>query len=195
MARSSTTFGPGNSAAKTRGQRAKKTGSSLSELDGIRARALEEYPHLANRPELRERYVHTKFHIEELRARVERLGPYDARGRVRRDLDYLHSREKDLAQVEGLIEAARATTLPAGIERWQLGRFRMGMEMATDPADLARLAKQRRELIGQGVPAELLPETQEEAARIGDARRATYAALKESVGHARALEMAKRGEV
>jgi hypothetical protein len=187
-------FLPGNQAARTHGDRSRKTVTETV-LKRLATEALAEYPALEYQPRLLERLITARRHIEELRAYLDKHGTLDERGHPRLALDKLHQRERAEADCIKLMQSqTRSAALPHGIAPWVLGQYRIRMELAEDSADLERLAKRRLGLISQGVPPALLPETPEDAHRVGVAQRAAYAALKEEVGHARALELAKKGE-
>jgi hypothetical protein len=121
MARSSTSFQPGNTAAKTHGARSQKTGTDTG---SIRAQTLEEYPQLASQPELLERLVNARGHVQELRCYLERVGLLDGRGRPRKALELLRAREKDVKDCVKLIEAGIPVALD-GIAQWQIAEWRL----------------------------------------------------------------------
>ena len=120
MARSSTTFGPGNRAAQTHGGKTGADTGSDTGSNGLRAAALETYPWLSQHPELETRYVTTTLQIEQLRDFIEKNGTLDSRGKPRPAVALLRGREKDLASAIKLIESYR----PGG-EPWEHAQRRL----------------------------------------------------------------------
>lgn len=126
MARSSTSFKPGNAAAKTHGARSQKTGADTG---SIRAQSLEEFPSLANQPELLERLITARSHVRELRAYLDRMGLLDGRGHPRKALELLRAREKDVADCIKLIQAGVPVLEPDGVPAWRIHQWRLRAEL------------------------------------------------------------------
>jgi hypothetical protein len=128
MARSTTSFKPGNAAARTHGARSQKTGADTG---SIRAQTLEEFPHLANQPELLGRLVSARGHVQDLRAYLDREGLLDGRGHPRKALDLLRAREKDVSDCLRLIQAGIPTL--DSVEPWQFAQARLRARQNADP--------------------------------------------------------------
>lgn len=150
MARSSTSFKPGNAAARTHGARSQKTGSDTGP---IRAQTLEEFPILADQPELLERLVTARSHVQELRAYLDRVGLLDGRGHPRKALDLLRAREKDVADCVKMIDAGIPTLALDGVPAWMINEQRL---RAKYPEGRARAAAW---LTARGLPVPDLPTT------------------------------------
>lgn len=128
MARSSTTFGPGNRAAVKHGGKAQVTGASATletGPNGFGDEARASYPWLVDHPELEARYVTTKAQIDQLRAFIEEHGSLDTRGKPRPAVTLLRNREKDMASCLKLIESLRPGV--RDVEPWQLAQLRLRM--------------------------------------------------------------------
>ena len=134
MARSSTTFGPGNTAALKHGARSQKTGADTSS-ERVRDGARQAYPWLPDHPELETRYVTTTAQIAHLRAFIEEHGSLDTRGKPRPAVTLLRNREKDLASCLKLIESFRPR--PTRVPDWRISqaRLRIGLHGVTDASD------------------------------------------------------------
>jgi hypothetical protein len=132
VARSQTSFKPGNSAARTHGARSQKTGADTG---SIRAQTLEEFPHLADQPELLGRLVTARSHVQELRAYLSREGLLDGRGHPRKALDLLRAREKDVADCVKLIQAGVPTLELDGVPAWKISQWRLRAKFAETRAE------------------------------------------------------------
>lgn len=177
MAENRGRFQPGNKAAYVHGGRSSKTVTSTAQ-ERLKAEALQSYPWLANQPVLLGLLLSQRADVEHYSERVAEHEKHRRARQAQQSREHKAKAESALLATLRQVEAVRTggnSALPPGIEPWQLGQYRAQVEYGIDPDAMAR---HRQELIAKGVPPELLPDTQEAARRVGQARRAAFAEIK-----------------